>query len=148
MSLIAAVFSAETCDVILSSNKSGGRRLRMLTSLSTKALSSNKGIFLRHISNRRLQKWEPIWGRKVSLNKKSLVLLGTSLRKLAKLLAYIHAQSLFKPVVHRISSKFCNIVPSLTYFVLTLAVTRGTLQSLCCATLPSGDALLVAVDAA
>eukprot|EP00957_Ditylum_brightwellii_P000233 18054-Ditylum_brightwellii.AAC.1 len=64
MSSIAAVFSAETCAVVLSSNRSGGRRLRMITSLSRKALSSDNGIFLRHIFKRRLQKRDPMWGGK------------------------------------------------------------------------------------
>eukprot|EP00957_Ditylum_brightwellii_P129786 9900045-Ditylum_brightwellii.AAC.1 len=75
MSLIAAVFSAETRAVVLSSDRSGGRRLRILTSLSRKALSFDNGVFLRHISKRRLQKRYAMWGGKVSLNKKSLVLL-------------------------------------------------------------------------
>eukprot|EP00957_Ditylum_brightwellii_P189096 14394267-Ditylum_brightwellii.AAC.2 len=64
MSSIAAVFFAETCAVVSSSNRSGGRRLRMFTSLSRKALSSKSGIFLRHISKRRLQKRDLMWGGK------------------------------------------------------------------------------------
>eukprot|EP00957_Ditylum_brightwellii_P152478 11606761-Ditylum_brightwellii.AAC.1 len=61
----------------------------MLTSLSRKALSSKSGIFLRHISKRRLQKRDPMWGGKMSLNKKSLVLLGISSKKSERLSAYI-----------------------------------------------------------
>eukprot|EP00957_Ditylum_brightwellii_P197214 15025235-Ditylum_brightwellii.AAC.1 len=63
----------------------------MLTSLSRKALSSESGVFLRHISKRRLQKRDPMWGRKVSLNKKSLVLLGTSSKNSERLSTYIRA---------------------------------------------------------
>eukprot|EP00957_Ditylum_brightwellii_P109097 8322622-Ditylum_brightwellii.AAC.1 len=64
ISSIAAVFSAETCAVVSSSDRSDGRKLRILTSLSRKALYSNNKVFLRHISRRRLQKRDPMWGGK------------------------------------------------------------------------------------
>eukprot|EP00957_Ditylum_brightwellii_P195834 14920387-Ditylum_brightwellii.AAC.1 len=86
MSLIAAAFLVETCAVISLSDRLGGRRLRILTSLSRKALSSNNGVFLRHIFKRRLQKMDPMWGGKVSLNKKSLVLLACCAQDLFKVL--------------------------------------------------------------
>eukprot|EP00957_Ditylum_brightwellii_P010979 832110-Ditylum_brightwellii.AAC.1 len=65
-----------------------------------------------------------MWGGKVSLNKKSLVLLGTSSQKYERLSAYICAQLLFEPIVCRISSKSWGRPPSLTCFVPLLAVTR------------------------
>eukprot|EP00957_Ditylum_brightwellii_P005667 432098-Ditylum_brightwellii.AAC.1 len=89
-----------------------------------------------------------MWGGKVSLNKKSLALLGTSFKKSERLSAYIHAQLLFKSVTCRISSKSWNRVPSLTCFMLSLAVTRVEPQILCHTTLPSGDVLCVAANAA
>eukprot|EP00957_Ditylum_brightwellii_P089730 6834155-Ditylum_brightwellii.AAC.1 len=56
MSLIVTVFSTEAHPIISSSNRLDGRRLRMLTSLSRKALPSDSSMFLRQISKRRFQK--------------------------------------------------------------------------------------------
>eukprot|EP00957_Ditylum_brightwellii_P185687 14137990-Ditylum_brightwellii.AAC.1 len=58
---IATVFSAETRAVVSSSNRLGRWRLRMLTSLFRKALSSESSVFLRNIFKRRLQKRGPMW---------------------------------------------------------------------------------------
>eukprot|EP00957_Ditylum_brightwellii_P149746 11404147-Ditylum_brightwellii.AAC.1 len=107
VSSMTAVFSADTCTVISSRDKLEGIRLRILTSLLRKALSSDKGIFLRHISSMRLQKRADVGG-KVSSNKKSVVLPGTSFRKLARLLAYFCALSLCKPVVCRMCLESCK----------------------------------------
>eukprot|EP00957_Ditylum_brightwellii_P101238 7714639-Ditylum_brightwellii.AAC.1 len=148
MSSIAAVFLAEICAVISSSDRPGGRRLRILTSLSRKALSSDNSIFLRHILRRRLQKRDPMWGGEVSLNRKSLVLLGTTSRKSKGLSAYICAQLLVEPVTHKISLKSWDRSSSLICFVSLLAVTRVEPHIICCATLTSGDVLFVAANAA
>eukprot|EP00957_Ditylum_brightwellii_P021363 1611115-Ditylum_brightwellii.AAC.1 len=89
-----------------------------------------------------------MWGGKVSLNKKSLVLLGISSRKSARLLSNICALSLFELVARKIFLNSCDKTPSLTYSELSLAVTRVKSQILFCATLPSGNVLFMTANAA
>eukprot|EP00957_Ditylum_brightwellii_P002096 161336-Ditylum_brightwellii.AAC.1 len=60
-----------------------------------------------------------MWAGKVNLNKKSLVMLGTSSRKSARILSNIHALSLFEPVARKISSKSCDKMLNLTCFWLS-----------------------------